>query len=283
LRPRRDRLGPLRDRLASRLVHGWYDRKLAGLNALRARAGAPPLAHVTQVLERAQLLLAFTAEPFEYPRSDWHPSVRLVGPGLWDPPAEPPPWLAALDRPLVLVTASTEYQADEKLIEVALDALGCEPVTVVATTGAVDPARFAPPANARVSAFLPHGPLLERAACLVCHGGMGVTQKALAAGVPVCVVPFGRDQFEVARRVLEIDAGTRLPARRLSARRLRHAVRQTLAHKPQAEAAAAALARAPGPNGAADELERLPAARPPSQEPGSHAPTPTPQQAGGRQ
>ena len=30
---------------------------------------------------------------------------------------------------------------------------------------------------------------------------MGATQKALARGVPVCVVPYGRDQFEVARRV----------------------------------------------------------------------------------
>ena len=35
----------------------------------------------------------------------------------------------------------------------------------------------------------------------VTHGGIGATQKALARGVPVCVVPFGHDQFEVARRV----------------------------------------------------------------------------------
>ena len=32
-------------------------------------------------------------------------------------------------------------------------------------------------------------------------GGAGATQKALASGVPVCVVPFGCDQLEVARRV----------------------------------------------------------------------------------
>ena len=35
---------------------------------------------------------------------------------------------------------------------------------------------------------------------------MGITQKALAAGVPVCAVPFGRDQFEVARRVSKGEA-----------------------------------------------------------------------------
>ncbi len=47
--------------------------------------------------------------------------------------------------------------------------------------------------NACVERFGPHGPILRRAAAVVCHGGMGVTQRTLAAGVPVCVVPFGRD------------------------------------------------------------------------------------------
>lgn len=32
---------------------------------------------------------------------------------------------------------------------------------------------------------------------------MGVTQKALAAGVPVCVVPFGRDQPEERKTRVE--------------------------------------------------------------------------------
>lgn len=41
-------------------------------------------------------------------------------------------------------------------------------------------------------------PLLERAACGVTYGGIGTTQKALACGVPVCAVPFGRDQLEIA-------------------------------------------------------------------------------------
>jgi hypothetical protein len=39
----------------------------------------------------APLLLYLTAEPFEYPRSDWPEAVRLVGPCDWDPPADPRP------------------------------------------------------------------------------------------------------------------------------------------------------------------------------------------------
>jgi MGT family glycosyltransferase len=146
----------------------------------------------------------------------------------------------------VLVTASTVYQRDDKLIATALEALAEENFAVVATTGALDPGAFSAPANARVEAFLPHGPILERAACVVSHGGMGITNKALAAGVPVCVVPFCRDQFEVARRVEISRAGTRLHHKRLTVKRLRQAVHTTISMRPGAQRVAEAFARAGG-------------------------------------
>ena len=112
----------------------------------------------------------------------------------------------------------------------------------------------------------PHGALLERAVCVVCHAGMGITQKALAHGVPVVAVPFGRDQPEVARRVEVAHAGVRLPARRLRRRRgfaRRSAARSTCS--PGAERIAAAFAAAGGPNAAADALETLVLANPQAQ------------------
>jgi UDP:flavonoid glycosyltransferase YjiC (YdhE family) len=84
---------------------------------------------------------------------------------------------------------------------------------------------------------------------------MGITQKALAAGVPVCVVPFGRDQLEVARRVEIAGAGTRLPAPRLSTTRLRSAILEATARRDGAKRVARALAQAGGPGAAADLLE----------------------------
>ena len=206
---------------------------------------------------RAPLMLYMTAEPFEYPRSDWPPSVRMVGPGIWDPPAKPPAWLDEFDKPLVLVTCSTEFQNDGKLVRAALEALAEEEVNIVVTTAGVDPSSFTPPPNARIERIVPHSPLLERASCVVCHGGMGITQKALSAGVPVCVVPFGRDQFDVARHVEVADAGTRLPASRLRPDRLRMAVREATEKKAGAERIASAFAPAGGPRAAVDALEEL--------------------------
>lgn len=259
LTPRADRLGQWRDAIARRLILGPLERLvLPKLNALRAKEGLRALRDATDTFaHNAPLVLYYTAEPFEYPRRDWPASVRLVGPGVWDPPADAPAWLAEVDRPLVLVTCSSEFQDDGKLAAVALEALRDAPYEVVVTTAAVDPAGLMAPANAHVTRFLPHRPLLQAAACVVCHAGMGVTQKALAAGVPVCAVPFGRDQFEVARRVVVGGAGTMLPARRLSPDRLRAAVTEAIDHSAGARRIADAFAAAGGPAAAADAFEDL--------------------------
>jgi MGT family glycosyltransferase len=257
LPPSRGALGRLRDRLLSPVLFGIYNRQAPELDAVRAELGAPPVRRIERAMLRAPLLLYMTAEPFEYPRSDWPPSVRMVGPGIWEPPAKSPAWLEESKRPLVLVTCSTEFQNDGKLAQAALEALTGEDVSVVVTTASVDPSPFTPPPNAHVERFVPHRAVLERAACVVCHGGMGITQKALAAGVPVCVVPFGRDQFDVARHVEVSDAGTRLPASRLRPDRLRSKVHEAMGKKDGAGRIASAFASAGGPRAATEALEEL--------------------------
>jgi MGT family glycosyltransferase len=257
LPPARGLLGRLRDRLLSSVLFGIYNRQAPELDAVRAELGAPPVGKIERAMIRAPLMLYMTTEPFEYPRSDWPQSVRMVGPGIWDPPAKSPAWLEKVKRPLVLVTCSTEFQNDGKLVRAALEGLAGEDVQVLVTTAGVDSSSFTPPPNARIERFVPHSPLLERASCVVCHGGMGITQKALAAGVPVCVVPFGRDQFDVARHVQIADAGTRLPAPRLRPDRLRKAVRVAMTKKAGAERIASTFAAAGGPKAAVDALEEL--------------------------
>ena len=180
----------------------------------------------------------------------------MIGPCAWDPPADPPAWLAHTNGPIVLVNTSTEFQDDGRLVEVALEALSREPITVVATLPAGDPTQFQAPANAHVERFVPHRAILERAACAITHGGMGSTQKALSHGVPVCAVPFGRDQLEVARRVEVARAGTRLPAGRLNPKRLLRKVKEAMAMTDGAQRIAAAYTATGGARTAVDAVER---------------------------
>jgi UDP:flavonoid glycosyltransferase YjiC (YdhE family) len=49
--------------------------------------------------------------------------------------------------------------------------------------------------------------VLEQADLVLCHGGSGTVYGALAAGIPVVVVPVFADQFENGRRVAATGAG----------------------------------------------------------------------------
>jgi MGT family glycosyltransferase len=257
-RPARGAAGRLRDAALGPIMFGSLERIVGPcVNAVRERVGVPPLSGAADLFLAPPLLLCLTAEPFEYPRSDWPENVRLVGPCDWDPPAEPPSWLEQVEQPIVLVTTSSEFQEDSRLVRCALEALAGEQLHVVATLPSSDATSFDAPANSRVLSFVPHGPILDRAACAITHGGMGATQKSLARGVPVCAVPFGRDQFEVARRVELAGAGTRLPAKRLNPKRLRAAVKEAIGCEEGARRIAASYRKAGGAVAAADALEEL--------------------------
>jgi MGT family glycosyltransferase len=263
LTPRDDLIGQVRDRLARVVTVGTLGRIIAKhVNPVRVDIDLWPLHTLDEFYLAASLVLSYTAEPFDYPRRDMPAKVHLVGPGLWEPPAPPPPWLDGLTRPVVLVTCSTAFQDDGRLAEVALDALGDQPFDVVLTTADVDVSGRRTPDNVHVATYVPHAPVLARAVCAVCHAGMGITQKALASGVPVVAVPFGRDQPEVARRVEVAGAGVRLPAKKLSPERLLRAVHDAIELRAGAQRIAAAFAAAGGPAAAADALEALAPTRP---------------------
>ena len=231
---------------------------LARVNRLRSTVGLPPVARLGDLSVQAPLVLSYTAPPLEHPAELLPPAVRLVGAQDWDPDDQPiPDWLTQLPPPLVLVARSTVYQKDGHLIQTTLDALADSPLSVVATSTSRNPAQYRVPGNAAVHRFVPHRTVLRRAVCVIGTATIGLTQKALLAGVPVCAVPIGRDQWEVASRVDVCGAGVRLPAGRLNPGRLRLAVQAAIAWQPAARAAAATLHQSWGTNTAAAALQSL--------------------------
>ncbi|QIS14825.1 glycosyltransferase [Nocardia arthritidis] len=254
--PKAGPLGRIRDSTVQWALTRRWDEVLPQLNHMRQYYGLDVLAHSADYLRQPPLLLNLTAPPFDDLRTDWPASVHQIGPGLWSPNAEYPDWLDKIDRPIALVTCSTEFQDDGRLAQVAMDALADSDLYTVVTSGAIDPEFFAAPRNARVETFLPHHLLLDRAAVVITHGGMGIVQKALAAGVPACVVPFGRSQSEVARRVVGNAAGSWVPKKRLNIANLRAGIDAALACRAGAARVAAGFAAAGGPAHGADLLEQ---------------------------
>ena len=225
-----DRVGRIRDALAPRylsLGRPSARRRATATGSVRA-SGCTTVRRGTDLWRAAPLTLYFTAEPFEYPRGDWPALVPVVGPGTWDPPGRrvPPSRRGSTDirppaRPRDPCRRSSRTTGKTRRGR-ARGAGRRGP-----RRRRHPPRRSTPPHSRHhrtpaSCASSPTPPLLPRAVCVVCHGGMGITQRALAAGVPVCVVPFGRDQLEVAGHVTWCDAGTRvLPHPTLRATRLR--------------------------------------------------------------
>jgi MGT family glycosyltransferase len=261
LRPLPGLPGAVRDASMRPIVSWLFDRRIVPrLNALRADLNVPAVASVDGLMRRAPLLLAVGGEPFEYPHPDWNDWVHFIGACEFEPmkskSATTPSWLAAIDRPIVLLNTSSIAQADTRLARIGLQALADEPVHVVATFAAGVPRGLPAVPNATVCRFVDHRVVLDRAICAITHGGMGTTVKALNRGVPVCAVPFARDQAEVARRVQMARCGTRLPAGKLSAGRLRAAVREAITMGPGARRVQAGFAATGGVARGADLIEQ---------------------------
>src|SRR5215831_16073142 len=109
-----------------------------------------------------------------------------------------------------------------------------------ATGAAVDPAVVAAPHNVTVTRWARHADVLPHCSAVITHGGHGTVMKTLIAGVPLIVVPLGRDQPDNAARVLYAGAGIRL-RKNASADALRAAIARVIGD-PRYRAAAGAMA-----------------------------------------
>jgi MGT family glycosyltransferase len=227
LPPARTPFGHVAHAALRRLVDRMFDRGLRRLNALRASYGLPPLRHFWDQVRSADQQLVLTSRAFDLPAT--HPeNVRYVG-AVLDDPLWAEPWTPpGGEEPLVLVAMSSTYMEQQSSLQSVVDALGTLPVRGLVTTGpALDPDVITPAANVTVVASAPHAQVLEHARAVVTHGGHGTVMKTLAAGLPMVVMPHGRDQKDNGVRVRAHGAGLVLP-RSASSRRIATAVQRVL-------------------------------------------------------
>jgi len=213
LRPARGRLGRWRDETLNRIIERQWDRKgLMDLNTLRRTYGLAPLEHVFDQVRGAYRQLVMTSPALDFP-AELPAGVRYVGPVLEDPVwSWGSSWTLPSDgNPLVLVAMSSTFQDQTGSLRRVIAALSALPVQGIVTTGpAIDASALNAAPNVTVLAHAPHREVLQHAAAVVTHGGHGTVVKALAAGVPMVLLPHGRDQGDTAVRVTARGAGIAL-------------------------------------------------------------------------
>lgn len=180
-----------------------------------------------------------------------------------------PDWWPGDHRPLVYATFGTvagQLTTGVENLGVLLDAVAKLDARVLLTTGpAIAPEQVRTDAsNVVVRQWVDQADALASASIVVCHGGSGTTLGALAAGVPLVVVPQFVDQYtnavvvERARAGIAVDRGRRRgPLRRSDAVRIRRAAMTLLAdsrYRVEAEWLADEVRAAPSATEALDAL-----------------------------
>jgi MGT family glycosyltransferase len=264
LMPQADEAGRRRDEeLGAAMLAAW-DEGLPALNAARAEQGLEPLEHVLDQGRTAARVLVMTSRAFDF-LGPLPPTVVHVGPRLddvsWAGDWEAPPG----EEPLVLVGLSSDYQDQGDLLRRIAAALAILPVRAVLTTGkGIDPASIDAPANVQVVKAAPHRAVLSEAALAITHAGHGVTIKSLAAGVPLVCLPMGRDQLDIAARVVHAGAGVRLE-HTAAAAEIASAVEHVLgepSYREAAERIAATITEETTTDRAVEEIEAVLASTP---------------------
>jgi len=124
-------------------------------------------------------------------------------------------------------------------------------------------AEYAPrrlPPEVQAVPYAPFSLVLQRAAAVVHHGGVGTTGQCLRAGVPTVIVPFANDEFDNARRAKLLGTSVTLHTHRLSIEGLCAAMRRVLesdAIAERAEALGRRIRAEDGAAAAADEVEAV--------------------------
>jgi MGT family glycosyltransferase len=186
------------------------------LNEARASQHLAPVDHVLELFDRAERHLLATSPAFDF-RADYLPkNVRYIGPLLdssdWSKPWTAP-WPHGSDRPRALVSFSTTDQNQTDAVQRTVNAIAGIEMDAVATLGpALDSAALRRPKNVTLLPSAPHDAVMQEVSLVVTHGGHGTVSRALWHGLPLLVMPMGRDQNDIAMRVEARGAGLSLPS-----------------------------------------------------------------------
>jgi MGT family glycosyltransferase len=193
------------------LMNKW----LPMLNEARASQGLAALDHALELFDRPERLLLATSAAFDFPADRLPRNVRYVGP-LLDTSGWCEPWTSPWDpnagRSRALVSFSTTDQDQAGVLQRVVNAMSGVDIDGLVTTGpALDGVALRLPKNVLSFPNASHDAVMKEASLVVTHGGHGTAMRALSHGLPLLVMPMGRDQDDIALRVEARNLGLTLP------------------------------------------------------------------------
>jgi rhamnosyltransferase subunit B len=183
---------------------------LPKMNSFRSELGFPRISRpLNSWIHSPQLTIGLFPEWFAPPQPDWPSQVRLTGFPLYDEgqltelEPELTDFLNAGDAPIVF-TLGTPTLAARSFFSESLKVcqlLGRRGIFLTQFPEQIPPSL---PKYIRHFNYVPFSLLLNRAAALVHHAGIGTIAQALRAGIPQLLVPCYNDQPDNSMRLKEL-------------------------------------------------------------------------------
>lgn len=194
----------------------------AAFNSLRKHYGLPTLSGVEAIYTDGDYVL-YADTPNLVPCTDLPLNHYYLGPIIWSPEIDLPPWWDALpDRPLVYVTLGSTGQTD--LLPLAIAACDAEGMVAMAATAGRG-TLLTSTAGHGIAPYLPGAQTAARAAFTICNGGSASAYQALAQGRPVVGLCSNMDQFLTMHHISRLGAGIMARASEQNVDTLRKSIR----------------------------------------------------------
>lgn len=221
---------PWMPRWAKRAAYHLADRTVIdpllapAINALRGELGLDPVQGIMdQWWHSPTRAIGLFPAWFAPPQPDWPRQLAVTGFPLFDDATSRPPepglerFLESGPAPIVFTAGSAMMHAQAFFAQsiAAARLLNRRAVLVAAHAGQIPPNL---PESVLHVEFAPFSQLLRRAAAFVHHGGIGTCAQALAAGIPMLVMPMAHDQPDNAARVLRLGVASVISPSRYRAR-----------------------------------------------------------------
>jgi UDP:flavonoid glycosyltransferase YjiC (YdhE family) len=223
----------LRNEVAMRFLSRVAAPIFSVVNQQRSAWGLKPMKQWDDALSTlAQVAQLPAALEFEIEMRNRHPLLHYTGPFV-DAQQRPKidfDWNRLDGRPLVYASLGTLQNGSERVFRIIAEACAALPVQlVISLGGGIDRERLgALSGNPIVEKYVPQLELIKRSAAVITHAGINTALESLAEGIPLVCIPLGNDQPGVAARVAARGAGLVVPPLRLTAKRLRWALRAVL-------------------------------------------------------
>ncbi len=239
-------------------VSDWLMRPVSAVVGRRARAwGLAGIETVEDCLS-STLQISQSVEGLDFPRQRLSSTLVYCGP-LRRP--EGRTWSPVEGRHNVFCSLGTLQGGRLPIFRIVAEACRDRGVALtIAHGGKLDASEAASlPGNPAVETFVPQRAVIGTASAVVTHGGLNTVLDALAAGVPLIVVPLAFEQGATAARVARTGAGLAIPLRSLTPERVGKAFGEILdvpSYRERAAALRDEIALAGGVDRAVTLIER---------------------------